>query len=371
MDVLGPILKVITNRFARFASSSVMINPINAYMMYYISHWQTYSSLLPICLDFVQARGAMALQETETSLQEHIHFFLDQCIEKRELGSAVALLAIPTAAVVIKETLVKNLMTNGIDEVIVRLSRCLLNASQPEESLSFRCAAAAGLKTMGRTLMETANKSCETDRNLFLLILNLIQDEDNSVRANAALFLTDLVSPSNCSSREHARLVQMNLTRCLEEFARDIRRWFSKEHVIPVVFNLLKNCDRIEDDEIHFLYVREPRNFFRDEIDLVHFLIKVVDSLSATGDYSKPFLFDFDMQEIITEAGQCLDNILSDLSFNEDAKKWLFTQSARSYSVLIRLCARLTIIILCCPQWKTDQHFLELKSTIELLTRCV
>ena len=267
----------------------------------------------------------MTLQETETSLQEHINFFLDRCIEKRELGSAVALLAIPTASVVIKETLAKNLIIDGIDEIVVRLSRCLLDASQPEESFSFRDAAAASLKIMGRTLMEKADKSCETSRNLFLLILYLIQDEDKNIRSNAGLFLTDLVSSFKSSSTEHSNLVQMCPARCLEEFARHIHYWFSKQYLIPVIFNMLKDSERMEDEEIHLLYNREPRNFFHDETDWVQFLIRVVNSLSATIDNDcEPFLFDSDMQEVITEANQCLDSIRCDLSLNEDAKEWLF-----------------------------------------------
>ena len=42
--------------------------------------------------------------------------------------------------------------------------------------------------------MEKTNKGGETSRNLFLLILNLIQDEDKNIRSNAGLFLSDLVS---------------------------------------------------------------------------------------------------------------------------------------------------------------------------------
>ena len=218
--------------------------------------------------------------------------------------------------------------------------------------------------------MEKADKSCETSRNLFLLILNLIQDEDKNIRSNAGLFLTDLVSSFKSSSTEHSNLVQMCPARCLEEFARHIHPWFSKQYLIPVIFNMLKDSDRVEDEVIHFFYNREPRNFFHDETDWVQFLIRVVNSLSATIDNDcEPFLFDSDMQEVITEADQCL--LRSDLSFNEDAKECSFTQSAKNYSVLTQLCARLTIIIVCCPNWKADQCFLELKSTIELLTHCV
>jgi hypothetical protein len=313
--------------------------------------------------------------ESDTSLQANLDFLLGTFIETRQLGSAVALSAIPTASAVIKETIEKSLPVDNLDSVIFRLSRCLLDASQPEEAPPFRAAAAASLKMTGRLLVERTYKTAETSRNLFLLILNLIQDEEKDIRGDTAFFLTDLVSSLNSTSPENPRMFQMSPTCCLEEFALHIHHWFPKQHIVPVIFDLLKNCDPVEIDEIQQpLYDREPRNFFQEETESVRFLVKVVKSLASAMecDDNHPFQLNVDVEHTFEEAHQCLDRVRPNLSFSAEANEWLFTQSAESYSVLIRLNARLSIIGLCCPSWETDHRFLELKSLIERMThRCV
>ena len=370
-DVVEMALKGLKNRLARLSSSSVLANTVTCFVTYYISHWQLYPSLVPACLDFVQARGATSLLESDTSLQANLDFLLDTFIETRQLGSAVALSAIPTASAVIKETIEKSLPINDLDNVILRLSRCLLDASQPEESSSFRSAAASSLKTTGRLLVEKANQTAETSRNLFLLTLNLIQDEEKDIRADTAFFLTDLVSSLNDTSTENPRVYQMSPSRSLQEFAFHIHNWFPMQHIAPVIFDLLKDSDQVKRDEIqHCLYDREPRNFFHEETESVRFLVNVVESLASAMDSDDNHFFqlDVDVKQILIEADQCLDRIRSNSSFSAKANEWLFTQSAENYSVLVRLGARLTIIALCCPSWKTEQSFVDLQNSIERMT---
>lgn len=212
-------MRSLMNRFARFSPSSVMANHVNSYITYFISHWQSHPSLVPVSLEFIQIRGAAALQESETSLREHIDFLLNTCMETRQLGSAVALLAIPTASIVIKETFAKGLLVENVDDIAVRLSRCLLKASHPEESLSFRLAAAASLKTTGKAFMDKAMENGELTRNLFFIIIYLIHDEANEVRADTAFFLTELISSIKSGPQGHPRLVHMNPEECLEELS--------------------------------------------------------------------------------------------------------------------------------------------------------
>lgn len=371
MDVLETALKGLKTRLARLSSSSVLANTVTCFVTYYITHWKLYPSLLPACLDFVQARGAGALLESETSLQKHIDFFLDECIQARPLGSPVALLAIQTTSSVIREIIEKGLPVNDLEEVIFRLSRCLLEASQPEESTSFRSAAAVSLKTTGKLLIDMTNKRAETSQNFFFLILNLIQDEEKDIRADTAFFLTDLVASVNGNSTETIRLTQMSPTRGLEEFAFYIHHWFPKEHIIPIIFDLLKSYDPVTDDKIQPLYDREPRNFFHEETESVAFLVKVVESLLANGG-DETLHLDIDVQQFLEEANSLLDHIRVGASFDDHAKQWLFAQSAETYSALIRLSARFNIIVSSCPSWEKDQRFIELLSTIQILTgQCI
>ncbi len=370
MDVVETAMKVLKNRLARLSSSSILANTVTGFVTCYITHWQAFPNLLPVCLNFVLARGAGALQENDTSLRWYVDFFLDKCIETRQLGSAVALLAIPTASAVIKEAVEKNLIIDGIDDLVIRLSRCLLDASQPEESASFRSAAAASLKSTGKTLAEICHRSPETSGNLFLLILNLIQDEEKEVRADTAFFLTDLLSPLESSPSFCPQLIQMSPTRCFEDFAYQITRWFSAQHLVPVIFDLLKDSEITREDEIQLLYDREARNFFHEETETINFLVKVVESLSkAIVNDNKPFELEIDVQKNLEEAGQYLERIQSDPLFKNGASEWLFIQSSQIHSVLARLSARLTIIGLFCPSWQENLQFLELKKTVQQLER--
>ena len=367
MDVVETALKVLKTRLARLSSSSVLANTVTGFVTCYINHWQSFPSLLPVCLDFVLARGAGALQESDTSLRWYVDFFLDKCIETRQFGSAVALLAIPTTAAVIKETIEKNLITEGLDDLVVRLSRCLLDASQPEESLSFRSAAATALKTTGKTIVQICRNSAETSGNIFLIILNLIQDEEKEVRSDTAQFLTNLLSPLESSPTYCPRLVQMSPTLCLEDFADQISRWFTPLHLIPVIFDLLKDPEIAKEDAIQSLYEREPRNFFHEETETISFLVRVVESLSpAIENGNKPFQLEMDVQKMIEDTDKYLNRIQSDPLY-EIGAEWLFIHSSESYSILARLSARLAIITLCCPS--ASQRIPELQKTIQQLNR--
>ena len=372
MDVVEVALREMKNRLARLSSSSILVNTVTGFVIYYIAHWEEYPSVLPVCLEFVQARGAKALLESDTSLQWYLDFFLEKCIDSRQLGSTVALFAIPTVAVVVKEMIEKNLMKDtDMQEVITRLTHYLLEASQPEESLSFRSAAAASLKLAGRTLVEMPNKNAETSRNLFLLILNLVQDEEKDVRADTASFLADLLSSFDTnSSPEQHRLLQLSPIRCLEGFSKSVHHWFSPQNLFPVLFELLKESDSSK-DKLESLYEREPANFFREETGSVSFLLKVAESLSAvTASDVLPSQLGFDMQEVIEEVGHDLICIQSNSSFeNGAATEWHFVLPSAICTVLTRLSARLTIISLCYPTSQTNPRFIELRSTVEKLSR--
>lgn len=365
-------LKVLKNRLARLSSSSILANTVTGFVTYYITNWKTYPSLLPVCLDFILARGAGALQESDTSLAWYIDFFLDKCIETRQLGSAVALLAIPTASAVIKETVEKSLLMEGLDKVVLRLSRCLLDASQPQESICFRSAAAASLKATGRTLLAMANKAAETSCNLFLVVLNLVQDEEKDIRADTAFFLTDLLASLHSGPAQLPRLAQLNPNQCLLEFSHQVHHWFSAHHLIPILFQLLKDPDPVDDDvNPTSLYEREPCNFFREETQSVVFLIQVVQTLASaqvTSDGGEqPLELRVDVPQLVLEANQCVSRVQADPS--SDAVRWLFTLSVDTYTVLLRLAARLTMIALCTPSWQTDQQFCKLQGTIQSLIR--
>lgn len=146
---MEPALRVLKDRLVRLSSSSILANTVTGFVTHYIGHWEKFPSLLPVCLDFVQARGVGALLERgDASLRWYADFFLDKCIEARRLGTATALAAIPAASAVIKEAVEKNIV-DGLDDLVTRLTRALLDAAQPEESLDFRLAAVRSLKVIG------------------------------------------------------------------------------------------------------------------------------------------------------------------------------------------------------------------------------
>lgn len=146
--MVEPALQVLKDRLVRLSSSSILANTVTGFVTYYIGAWETFPSLMPVCLDFVQARGVGALMERgDTSFRWYADFFLGKCIESRQLGTATALSAIPAASAVIKDALQKSLVL-GSDDLLTRLTRALLEASKPEESLDFRLAAARSLKVI-------------------------------------------------------------------------------------------------------------------------------------------------------------------------------------------------------------------------------
>ena len=106
-----------------------------------------------------------------------------------------AIAAIPTAAAVIRESLEKALIDNAEDlnHLVLRLTRVLLDASQPTQSIGFRTAASQSLKSTGKVWLEMEGKGAETSRNLFMTVFHLIQDEEKDVRWDAATFLTEIL----------------------------------------------------------------------------------------------------------------------------------------------------------------------------------
>ncbi|XP_057375048.1 uncharacterized protein LOC130696001 [Daphnia carinata] len=370
LEVVEAAMRSLTNRFARFSRSSVMANHINSYITYFISRWQAHPSLVPICLEFIQIRGASALQESETSLREHIDFFLNTCIEMRHLGSAVALLAFPTASIVIKEAFAKGLLVDNVDEVAIRLSRCILNASQQEESLPFRLAAATSLKTTGKALMEKAMNNAQLSRNLFFLIMYLIHDEAKEVRTEITFFLTELVSSIKSGSHGYPPLLQMSAEECLEQFASQIHFWFSKQHLIPVVIEMLTDPDLEKEDEVKALYECETQNVFSEEIESIFLLSKIVQSFLGTVESdSNPFLLDINVQKVVEGAARTVSSIRSFATCRKNTSGWFFIMSKRIYSMLSRLGARLSILAMCCPSYKADSRFVELQKAIDSLGR--
>ena len=151
LDVVEPALRVLNSRLSRLSSSSILANTVNCYVTWYITNWESYPGLLPICLDFIEARGASALLESDTSFLSLMDFFLDKCIETRQLGTATALAAISAVSVAIKDA-VETKLIDGKDELITRLSQALLDASKPEESVAFRTTAAKSIKVKNCTV---------------------------------------------------------------------------------------------------------------------------------------------------------------------------------------------------------------------------
>ena len=111
-------LQVLNRRLSRLSSSSILANTVNGYVTWYINRWETYPSLLPTCLDFVEARGASALMESgDTSFRSFMNLFLGKCIETRELGTTTAIAAISAVSAVIKDA-VETKLIDGKDELI-------------------------------------------------------------------------------------------------------------------------------------------------------------------------------------------------------------------------------------------------------------
>lgn len=231
------------------------------------------------------------------------------------------------------------------------------------------------MQATGKVLLEIPGKGDQVERNLFLLIFNLAQDEEHLVRHETALFLTEMLqqrAPGDAGRNGTAapRLDVMSPQKCLTEFAGQIERWFQAGRLIPVVLELLAgskdDSGPAEGDQL--LYEPEARNFFREEEQSILFLVRVARSFAkigphGTGASTELQLVEFDVRPLLEEASQ----ILNGLGSGWDESSWLFTRSSETHAVLARLSARLEIIALCWPSWKTDQLLVELQSQVQML----
>lgn len=212
-------------------------------------------------------------------------------------------------------------------------------------------------------LLEIPGKGQEAERNLFLLILNLVQDEERNIRQEAASFLTEILLPSAFAEDRTPQLDVMSTQRCQVELAGQIRRWFQPAHLIPVILELLSDSDvrsGSHQEDVQLLYEPEAHNFFREETECVSFLVRVAQSLSeSTGP-----LVELDVLPLLEDADRLL-NLAEAGRMNEAG--WLFTRSVESINGLVRLSARLRIIALCYPSWRMNQHFAQLQLRLELL----
>jgi len=123
------------------------------------------------------------------------------------------MVALPTTAAVIRESLEKALIDNeeDLNYLVLRLTRAQLDASQPTQSIGFRMAASQSLKSTGKVWLEMERKGAEASRNLFMTIFHLIQDEEKDVRWNTAIFLTEILR----STTDQDQVQICTLSHCL------------------------------------------------------------------------------------------------------------------------------------------------------------
>lgn len=330
-----------------------------------MSHWQCFPTLLPACLDFIRARGAKALQESDSSLRWFIDFFLDKCIDSRELGSSVALAAMPAVSIVVKECVEKKLYVEGLDGIIARFSRILLDASQPEESLAFRYTAAICLSIVGRTLLSYKAKNPEASCNLILLVVNIVEDEEEDVRASTALFVTDMLLPPENDPFGKHRLNLLSPSRCAEELAHQLVRWFDPS-VIVKILDLLGESTAIKEESSQSLYEPDRRSFFHEERESMRLIFLSVRSLcnllKKEGDQGETIA-----RRLLNETEEAITNLEADFGNDLGLNEWLFTRSVAKQSALIRVAERLNIIRVNFPSWTQDERYIDLHTRLERL----
>ena len=305
---------------------------------------------MPICLDFVSQRGASCFLFSDQSMKWFVNFFIDQCIEARQFGTTSAVLAITSTAVVLKECIEKSLMEDTAEHVF-KFARLLVAASHPTEAVAFRKAAADSLRLAGHVWLEMSGKDVELTRNLFQVILNLMQDEDKDVRTETALFLTTLLSTPEAEGRQPIDIMCCNY--CLKGFADNITRWFNPFHLTPFVFELLKFSDGVGSSEskTECFYEPEAPNFYCEEGELVDFLISVANSLiknidkTAESDWANRV--GINVNNLIAEAEKFLQNICTAA---EGDGGFTFAESTELHSALLKLSAQLRIAHQCFPQ---------------------
>jgi hypothetical protein len=211
----------------------------------------------------------------------------------------------------------------------------------------------------GRALLEIADKGEEdmSDRHLFLAIINLIQDEEKDVRMEVVAFLTDLLVNETPGSRP--RLDLMSANHCLDELVRQVRRWFHPSHLVKSVVELLGNEDilPIDSEEEQLLYEPEERNFFREQDECIPFFIQAVDQLVSQ---SQSPLSNDEIVNMLDKMNQSLGRLPAATN-----TRWLFLRPSEFHSIYTKISARLAVISLCCPSWKTELQYQELKTKVQ------
>lgn len=350
----------------RLSSSSVLANSVTGFVSYYMSHWQCFPTLLPACLDFIRARGAKALQESDSSLRWFIDFFLDKCIDSRQLGSSVALAAMPAVSIVIKECVEKKLYVENFDEIIARFSRTLLDASQPEESLAFRYSAAICLSIVGNTLLNYKGKNGEASRNLFLLIVNVVEDEEEDVRATTALFVTDMLLPPENDPFGKHRLNLLSPSRCAEELAHQLGRWFGTT-VIEKLLNLLGESTAIKEESPQSLYEPDRRSFFHEERESMRLIFLAVRSLCNRMKNEEGNQGVLIVNRLLDETEEQISLLEADAGNDMGSAEWMFTRSVAKQSAMKRVAVRLLIVQENLPSWAQNRRFIDLHARMERL----
>lgn len=210
--------------------------------------------------------------------------------------------------------------------------------------------------------METAGKVSRAERNLFLLIFNLAQDDERDVRHEMASFLTELLRPHADTQPASPQLDLMSPEQCMADFARQIHRWFQPVHLIPVVLEILSVSKRsVARDNDQLLYEPRAHNSFREETECVQFLICVTQSLFAANPTTISSL-QFDVRSVLDDAGHILD--FSETS-GSAGSGWLFTRSMDTQAEIVRLDARLQVLAICWPSWKTNPLFSQLQARVQ------
>lgn len=200
-------------------------------------------------------------------------------------------------------------------------------------------------------MLEIPDKGGDSGRHLFLAIVNLIQDEEKDVRMETAAFLTDLL----VEDTHGPRLDLMSADRCLEQLVVQIRRWFQPPNIVQSVLQLLANESLLLTDDGRdepLLYEPEERNFFREQDECIPFFIRAVELSSP------PPLTDEQVVRILDETNESLNHV-------SIKTRWLFLRPTEFHSILTKLSARLVIVSLCCPKWKSELRFQELQAKVQ------
>ena len=216
------------------------------------------------------------------------------------------------------------------------------------------------IQVAGRALLETADKGADgSGQHLLLTIVNLIQDEEKDVRMETAAFLTDLLVKETAGSCP--RLDLMSANHCLDELVRQIQNWFHPLHLVKSVLELLDNEDilPVDGEEEQLLYEPEERNFFREQDECIPFFIRAVNQIVSP---TQSQLSNDKVVKMLGEINQSLNRLPATPN-----TQWLFLRTSEIHSLYTKISARLTVISLCCPSWKTELQFQELQTKVQNL----